>query len=69
MNLFCKHDWHLILDKTTESKYEHSLKIVRANHAVGSCNLPWQLCDAERMHIVILTCKKCGKLKRYVTEI
>ena len=63
--MFCKHEWQLLSETTTESKLEHSMK--QLNQLIKS--LPWQLCDAERKHIQTFSCKKCGLLKRFVEEI
>ena len=67
MNLFCKHDWTVILERTTESKFEHNAKVAKSwgSQAKVNCHAG----DSDRFHIVILTCKHCGKLKRYVSEI
>ena len=67
MNLFCKHDWTVILERTTESKFEHEVKVARSS--LGQATLYCGAGDSDRFHIVILTCKNCGKLKRYVSEI
>jgi hypothetical protein len=67
--MFCKHKWSTISEAVTESKYEHSLKVMGRSSAVGKVTLPWQLCDAERKHILTVTCDKCGKIKQFVNEI
>lgn len=65
--MFCKHDWKLLSDTTTKSKFEV------ATEAFGNgpmrIKLPWQMSDAGRKHIQVFTCNKCGKLKRFVEEI
>lgn len=66
--MFCRHDWKLINEAVTKSKYEHALEAV-ADRSVTNLKLPWQLCDAKRKHIQVFTCQKCGKLKRFVEEI
>ncbi len=65
----CKHNWEIISNETTESKFEHSIKQVGTLRTLTKTGLPWQLCDATRKKIQILQCKKCGQLKRFVTEI
>ncbi len=62
--MFCKHDWSVLSETVTKSKFEVATE--RMTHAK---NLPWQLCDADRKHIQVFTCSKCGKLKRFVENI
>lgn len=69
MSFFCKHDWKVLSETTTTSLFEASIKVVRESAGVSSLRLPHQLCEGNRKHIVILTCTKCGKVKRLVTEI
>ena len=66
--MFCRHKWEVLSTEVTQSKFESS---VLAVSGVGkeTVNLPHQLCDADRKHIQIVTCSKCGKLKRFVEEI
>jgi hypothetical protein len=66
--MFCKHDWSVLSESVTESKYEVTIRSTKG-FATGKTNIPWQLCDASRKHIVIVCCKKCGKLKRFVEDI
>lgn len=67
MKLFCKHQWKLISDKTFKSKFEH------ANDVLGGCikgaRIPHQMSCAERKNVQICACEKCGKLKRFVTDL
>jgi len=57
----CKHIWRLLSEVTTESKFEHSLRVL------GKINsLPGQLACAKRKHIQVVVCNECGKLKRFV---
>lgn len=67
--MFCKHQWEVISETTTESKYESSIKAARSGGASRSVTMPWQMCDAERKHILVIACKKCGNLKRFVETI
>ncbi len=67
--MFCKHQWEVLSETTTESKYENSIKAARSNGATGSIKIPWQMCDAERKYICIVACKKCGKLTKFVETI
>lgn len=68
MNIFYKHDWELKTETVTKSKWQHTLE--EASKAqIGKTHLPAQLCDADRKHIQVFTCKKCGKFKRFVETI
>ena len=64
MKLFCRHKWELISSETTESRFEHAVKILG-----GAQNLPWQMSCVKRNKIDILSCDSCGKLKRFVTVL
>lgn len=67
MNLFCKHEWKILSEKTTESKMEHFAKITNKYQPPSFME---QYNDmTTRKHICIVTCTKCGKLKRFVEEI
>lgn len=68
MKIFCNHEWEILSDTTTESKFEHARRICDNTGAV-SVKIPHQMCQADRKNIQILSCSKCGKLKRYVTNI
>jgi len=67
--MFCKHKWEILSEITTKSKFESSLNAYIAAGAVGSAKLPHQLCDADRKFIQVVSCGKCGKLKRFVNDI
>lgn len=64
--MFCKHTWHVISETTTKSKFEAA---VGALGGSGHVKLPWQMSCAERKHIQVFECSKCGKLKRFVETI
>jgi hypothetical protein len=66
--MLCKHEWELINQVITQSKFEHAMNQMK-EFDKGSAKLPWQLCSAERKVIQIFTCKKCGKLKKFVDKI
>jgi len=60
--MFCKHKWLTLSETITKSKIEHAKEIgliVTKGHSF----------DLERKHIQVLSCEKCGKLKRFVEEI
>jgi hypothetical protein len=66
--MFCKHEWKLISETITKSKFEVALSNIE-NRNIVKFNLPWQLTDASRKHIQAFQCKKCGKFKRFVEDI
>ena len=59
MKLFCRHDWEILTNEEIESLYDRSG--VRIDY--------YKKRDIERVYcrirITILTCNKCGKIKRY----
>ena len=67
MKLFCNHIWVVLKETVTESKLEHSLKILK--EITKNANIPGHMMDAERKHITIMACSLCGKLKRYIEII
>lgn len=70
MNIFCKHDYELISETTTKSKFECANESYgNMSERLTSIKIPHQMCCAERKHIQVFTCKKCGKLKRFVEDI
>ena len=66
--LFCKHDWGMLSDTTTESKLE---VVVRSfeEMELKSIKVADHPCDTARKNIQVFSCERCGKLKRFVTEI
>lgn len=65
--MFCKHQWKILSEKTTKSRFELAIEAIRGN--TRETDLPHQFCDTSRKFIQIVTCLKCGKLKRFVEEI
>jgi len=66
----CKHNWKVLSDTVTESKYQSTINaFMQVPGKVESLKIPHQMCCADRKHIQIVTCDKCGKLKRYVEKI
>ena len=66
--MFCKHEWSLLTETTSKSYFEISMKAM-GDAGVSKSGLPHQLCDASRKLVQVFTCSKCGKLKRFVTDI
>lgn len=64
--MFCKHNWEVLSETTTVSQFQHAMEQI---HSRAKVTVPGQMCDAGRKHIQIVTCSKCGKLKRFVENI
>ena len=62
--MFCKHDWKVLSETTTESKIEH-VKNVGGVVAEGNIAFGFFI----RKHIQVFKCDRCGKLKRFVEDI
>ena len=68
MSIFCKHDYELISETTTESRIEHTLRVANENKL--NCNsIKGAGAGANRKFIQVFTCKNCGDLKRFVEDI
>lgn len=65
--LFCKHDWEVIHLEITKSKFQVAVEL-GDKYCTGIANIPWRMCDTTEKHIQIVTCKKCGKIKKFVEE-
>lgn len=62
--MFCKHDWTVLSDKVTKSGFE----IMAETHEV-KINANTSTCILDRKSITIVACKKCGAIKKFVTEV
>lgn len=62
----CKHDWKLLSEQTTESHFEHAMRLSKGCREI---NIPSQMCRADRKLIQLVTCTSCGAIKKFVTEI
>lgn len=60
--IFCKHEWKMISETTTKSQLEH---MKENNFNPEEINM----FALKRKHIQVVTCSKCGKLKRFVEDI
>jgi hypothetical protein len=58
----------MLSETVTKSKYESTIEAMKGV-IEGNTSLPWQMCDADRKHIQVFTCSKCGNLKRFVEDI
>lgn len=65
----CKHEWIEVSKEVTESKFEVAMRASGSGRAAKRVTIPWQMCDASRKVIIILSCKKCGKLNKFVEQI
>jgi len=65
---FCKHKWRLLSEKINISQFELAMEQIKTSFE-GEIKIPPQMCNADRKHIQVFTCEKCGKLKRFVTKI
>ena len=66
--MFCKHKWQILSETVTESDFEHTIKILKAP-GVSKMKIGEMETSSERKLIQIVSCIKCGKLKRFVTTI
>jgi hypothetical protein len=57
--MFCNHEWKVLSETTTKSQYEHAKDIGLIVEEGRSSGL-------IRKHIQIVSCDKCGSLKRFV---
>ena len=64
--MFCKHEWKLLSETVTKSKFEVATEAL--SDRTTKMSLPWQMSDTSRKHIQVFTCEKCGKLKRFVED-
>ena len=62
--MFCKHKWKVLSETTTDSKLDRLMANI-PEFAPLEMKIQW----VKKKHIQIITCGKCGKLKRFVEEI
>jgi len=68
MKLFCNHQWNTITDIVTESPFEVATRVTEGS--TGRTRIiPHQMCSTERKHILVLSCKVCGKIEKFVTTL
>ena len=60
LNIFCKHKWKMLSEVVTKSQLELMSELGKR----GELYNPF-----ERKVIHILSCEKCGKLKKYVEKL
>ena len=64
--MFCKHNWKILSEHTTESKFELAK---RTGVVISKARDSYVLDLLERQFIQIATCNKCGKIKRWTTNV
>jgi hypothetical protein len=68
--MFCKHDWKMLSETVTKSKFESAANSIDNMKSTSTkARIPHQMCCADRKVIQIVTCVKCGKLKKFVENI
>jgi len=60
--MFCKHEWKVLSTEVTESQIEMLNRVIPGTSKAYTSMF-------ERKHIQIVSCDKCGKLKRFVEKI
>ncbi len=58
--MFCKHDWQVLSEAVTKSEFELLLGMENLTSVKNASN--------SKTIVQIISCKKCGKLKKFVTE-
>lgn len=64
--MFHKHEWEVLSEVTTESKYEQLNRGGLSNLKTSGAMI---LELTARKHILTVTCEKCGEIKQFVNEI
>jgi len=64
--MFCKHKWTILSETTTVSKLEHADRLQKV---ITTGTLEAVIEVTKRKFIQIITCDKCGKVKRFVEII
>ena len=60
--MFCKHNWKILSETRTDSIAERAIK--NGMH-ISRCTSHY----LKQTLVQIVTCEKCGKIKRYVSEV
>lgn len=58
--MFCKHEWVVLSETVTKSAVEIAASL-------GATSI--KNASTDRKHILVVSCDKCGKLKRFVEDI
>ena len=65
--MFCKHEWSVLVDETIKPAALTLAEEINKDSDVKKFNLGNASMTIKAIHI--LTCVKCGKLQRFVTEV
>lgn len=63
--MFCKHEWKILSDQIVKNTMKD--RVTAKNHAPG--HMLDFIETLKDTHIQVISCNKCGKLKRYVTKV
>jgi hypothetical protein len=66
--MFCRHEWALLSETTTKSRIEVTMEALSKTN-LTKFQVTEESMDASRKIIQIVTCTKCGKLKKFITKI
>jgi hypothetical protein len=69
IKLFCKHKWFIVSEITTESKFQIACNVMGVSDKTPNFSIPHYMCDTDRKLIQIVSCEKCGTLKKFVEDI
>jgi hypothetical protein len=64
----CKHEWKILSQETTTSRFEDAVRIIKKEGGL-KFTLPHQLTCGKRKHITLVSCDKCGSIKQFVNNI
>lgn len=62
--IFCKHKWAILSEITTKAPFEVAVEALSSRE--GKCTIPHQMSITDRKVIQIVSCEKCGKIKKFV---
>ena len=65
--MFCKHDWKVLSDVTMESSLEAAYRCIKAANVIPLVHTA--LRDANATQVTICSCNKCGKIKKFKTQV
>ena len=68
--MFCRHKWEIISEKICESSFEHAMKeVAKLGQLAKSIKMSLDMANTDRKLIQIVTCAKCGKIKKFESII
>ena len=63
-SIFCKHDWCILSEEYTKSDLQHFIEELDKK-GMKLTNI--KNVDTSRAFVQIVSCKKCGKIKQFIT--